>query len=81
MITPEKWFWRLFGECAPRFQCGPGAALRQVIPRRRALAGHPTLALAGAALDGVGVPACVRSGRAAGAQVADALRQGAEWSP
>jgi oxygen-dependent protoporphyrinogen oxidase len=38
------------------------------------------LAIAGAALRGVGIPACIGSGRAAAAQVRDALaaRNGAE---
>jgi oxygen-dependent protoporphyrinogen oxidase len=47
--------------------------LDRVRRAREALAAHPNLALAGAALDGVGVPACVASGRRAGARVAGAL--------
>jgi oxygen-dependent protoporphyrinogen oxidase len=39
---------------------------------------YGTLALAGAAYDGVGIPACVRSGTAAGTRVGQALRAGAE---
>jgi protoporphyrinogen/coproporphyrinogen III oxidase len=45
-------------------QYGPGHADR-VARARAALAGHPSLALAGAAYDGVGIPACVASGTAA----------------
>jgi oxygen-dependent protoporphyrinogen oxidase len=55
-------------------QYAPGHAGR-VERARRALAGHPTLALAGAAYDGVGVPACVRSGQAAGTAITTALTQ------
>jgi protoporphyrinogen/coproporphyrinogen III oxidase len=40
---------------------------------RAALASAPTLALAGAAYDGVGVPACIGSGRAAARSVRAAL--------
>lgn len=55
-------------------QYTPGHAGR-VERARRALAGHPTLALAGAAYDGVGVPACVRSGQAAGTAITTAITQ------
>jgi protoporphyrinogen/coproporphyrinogen III oxidase len=51
----------------------PVGHLERVARARRVLEGLPGLALAGAALDGVGIPACVRSGRAAGAAVAGAL--------
>jgi oxygen-dependent protoporphyrinogen oxidase len=43
------------------------AAVRAALP--------PTIALAGAAYDGVGIPACVRSGRAAAERVLSALEQ------
>jgi oxygen-dependent protoporphyrinogen oxidase len=63
-----------------------GGALPQYAPghlgrvgrARAALAGHGTLALAGAAYDGVGLPACVRSGTVAGTRVGEALRTRAE---
>ncbi|HTJ40357.1 MAG TPA: protoporphyrinogen oxidase [Dactylosporangium sp.] len=50
-----------------------GGALPQYTPHhadrvaalRAALAGHPPIAVAGAAYDGVGIPACITSGRAA----------------
>lgn len=45
-------------------QYAPGH-LDRVAAVRAALAGEPTLALAGAAYDGVGIPACIRSGQAA----------------
>ena len=38
-----------------------------------ALAGHPGLAVAGAAYRGVGIPDCIRSGEAAAESVARAL--------
>jgi oxygen-dependent protoporphyrinogen oxidase len=53
-------------------QYAPGH-LDRVARVRSALAGYPTLALAGAAYDGVGIPACVRSGTAAGTRVANEL--------
>ncbi|WP_344314995.1 protoporphyrinogen oxidase [Fodinicola feengrottensis] len=53
-------------------QYAPGH-LDRVARVRSALAEYPTLALAGAAYDGVGIPACVRSGTAAGTRVAEEL--------
>jgi protoporphyrinogen/coproporphyrinogen III oxidase len=47
--------------------------LDRVAGARAALADHPTLALAGAAYDGVGIPACVRSGEAAAQRLLDSL--------
>ena len=47
--------------------------LGRVARVRAALVSQPTLALAGAAYDGVGIPACIASGRAAAAQVLEAL--------
>jgi len=70
-----------WGGALPQYAVGH---LDRVRRARSALAGHPTLALAGAAYDGVGVPACIRSGRAAADQVAAALRAapaaGGEWA-
>ena len=52
--------------------------LDRVAALRAALARHPGLAVAGAAYDGVGVPACARSGRdAARAALAGTTRNGA----
>jgi oxygen-dependent protoporphyrinogen oxidase len=53
-------------------QYGPGH-LERVAAARDALAGHPTLALAGAAYDGVGIPACVRSGETAAERLLDSM--------
>lgn len=36
-------------------------------------ASHPTLALAGAGFDGVGIPVCVRSGETAAGEIIEAL--------
>lgn len=55
-------------------QYGPGH-LDRVARARAGLAGHPTLALAGAAYDGVGVPVCVRSGYAAADQITGELNR------
>jgi oxygen-dependent protoporphyrinogen oxidase len=53
-------------------QYGPGH-LDRVAAARDALVGYPTLALAGAAYDGVGIPACVRSGELAAARLLDSM--------
>jgi oxygen-dependent protoporphyrinogen oxidase len=53
-------------------QYAPGH-LERVASARAALAGEPTLALAGAAYDGVGIPVCIRSGQIAADQVLKAL--------
>ncbi len=44
----------------------------RVLRIRSALAGHPTLAACGAAYDGVGIPACIASGRVAARAVVPA---------
>jgi protoporphyrinogen/coproporphyrinogen III oxidase len=53
-------------------QYPPGHAQR-VAALRAGLARHPTLAIAGAAYDGVGIPACIRSGTAAADAILDRL--------
>ena len=40
---------------------------------RRCAPSHPTLALAGAGYDGVGIPVCVRSGEHAAEEILEAL--------
>ncbi|HEY7175485.1 MAG TPA: FAD-dependent oxidoreductase, partial [Micromonosporaceae bacterium] len=52
-------------------QYAPGH-LDRVASARAAL--PPTIALAGAAYDGVGIPACIRSGQRAAAQLIGALQ-------
>ncbi|MFI5953542.1 protoporphyrinogen oxidase [Cryptosporangium sp. NPDC051539] len=59
-----------WGGALPQYTPGH---LGRVAAVRTALAGEPTLALAGAAYDGVGIPACIRSGQAAADQVLSAL--------
>ena len=61
---------RRWGGALPQY--GPGHADR-VARARATLAEHPRLALAGAGYDGVGVPACIRSGFAAADRLAAAL--------
>jgi oxygen-dependent protoporphyrinogen oxidase len=59
-----------WGGALPQYTPGHGDRIRRA---RLALAGDPSLALAGAACDGVGIPACIRSGITAGTQVGRAL--------
>jgi protoporphyrinogen/coproporphyrinogen III oxidase len=59
-----------WGGALPQYR--PGHVDR-VAGARVALNGHPTLALAGAAYDGVGIAACVRSGEAAAEEIIKAL--------
>jgi len=62
-----------WGGGLPQYAVGHVDRVRRV---RSAVAAQPGLAVAGAAYDGVGVPAVARSGRdAARAAVASALRQ------
>lgn len=53
-------------------QYGPGHDDR-IAHAREALSAHPTLALAGAAFDGVGIPVCIASGERAAERVHAAL--------
>ncbi len=55
-----------WGGGLPQYAVGHLDVVRRV---RAAVAGLPRLAVAGAAYDGVGVPACARSGRAAAVAV------------
>ncbi|NJP31595.1 protoporphyrinogen oxidase [Micromonospora thermarum] len=54
-------------------QYAPGHLDRVASARAALRAGHPTLALAGAAYDGVGIPVCVRSGATAADEIITAL--------
>ena len=49
----------------------PGAVGSAAVATLRAA--HPTLALAGAGYDGVGIPVCVRSGETAAEEIITAL--------
>ncbi|HEV2088778.1 MAG TPA: FAD-dependent oxidoreductase, partial [Cryptosporangiaceae bacterium] len=64
-----------WGGALPQYAVGH---LDRVARARSALSPHPTLVLAGAAYDGVGVPACIRSGQTAAEEVLAALPAG--WS-
>ena len=59
-----------WGGGLPQYAVGHRDRVRRI---RAAVAGQPALALAGAAYDGVGVPACARSGREAAQAVVDGL--------
>ena len=54
-------------------QYAPGHLDRLAATRAALHASHPTLALAGAGHDGVGIPVCVRSGETAAEQIIEAL--------
>ncbi|MDM4718104.1 protoporphyrinogen oxidase [Micromonospora sp. WMMA1363] len=54
-------------------QYAPGHLDRVAAARSAVRVGHPTLALAGAAYDGVGIPVCVRSGVTAADEIITAL--------
>ena len=54
-------------------QYAPGHADRVAAARTALRAAHPTLVLAGAGYDGVGIPVCVRSGETAAEEIITAL--------
>jgi oxygen-dependent protoporphyrinogen oxidase len=60
-----------WGGALPQYR--PGHPGRVAAARAALAAEHPTLALAGAGYDGVGIPICIRSGRTAADHVLDAL--------
>ncbi|MCW3813286.1 protoporphyrinogen oxidase [Micromonospora sp. DR5-3] len=60
-----------WGGALPQYTPGHGARVAAV--RARLRAAHPTLALAGAGYDGVGIPVCVRSGETAAEEIITAL--------
>jgi oxygen-dependent protoporphyrinogen oxidase len=61
-----------WGGALPQYDVGH---LDRVARIRAAVAGHRGLALCGAAYDGVGIPACVSTARAAVARIIDQLRE------
>ncbi len=68
-----------WGGGLPQYEVGHVGRVRRI---RRALSAFPTIGLAGAALDGVGIPACIASAQAAAEAVAANLRADgvqAEW--
>lgn len=62
-----------WGGALPQYAVGHPARVGRV---RAELADHPTLAVGGAAYDGVGIPACIRSGQAAADRVLAGLSRG-----
>jgi oxygen-dependent protoporphyrinogen oxidase len=60
-----------WGGALPQYT--PGHLDRVAAARTTLRAAHPTLALAGAGYDGVGIPVCVRSGEAAAEEIITAL--------
>jgi len=66
-----------WGGALPQYTVGH---LDRVARIRAAVAAQPGLAVCGAAYDGVGIPACVATARAAAGQVTEYLRHGREWS-
>jgi oxygen-dependent protoporphyrinogen oxidase len=74
-VTPVETRVRRWGGALPQYAPGHLDRIRRA---RARLSTEGTLALAGAAYDGVGLPACVRSGTAAGTRVGCALQNRAE---
>jgi oxygen-dependent protoporphyrinogen oxidase len=70
--TPVASWVQRWGGGLPQY--APGH-LGRVATARAALASRPCLALAGAAYDGVGIPACVRSGEIAAEDVLKSLEE------
>jgi protoporphyrinogen/coproporphyrinogen III oxidase len=68
--APTDAFVQRWGGALPQY--APGH-LGRVAAVRAALAQQPGLAVAGAAFDGVGIPACVRSGETAAEHVLKTL--------
>ncbi|MFI5834624.1 protoporphyrinogen oxidase [Micromonospora sp. NPDC051300] len=60
-----------WGGALPQYT--PGHAARVAAVRTALRGAHPTLALAGAGYDGVGIPVCVRSGETAAEEIITAL--------
>jgi protoporphyrinogen/coproporphyrinogen III oxidase len=66
-----------WGGALPQYTVGH---LDRVARIRAGAATQPGLAVCGAAYDGVGVPACIATARAAASQVTEFLGRGPEWS-
>ncbi|MFI6819600.1 protoporphyrinogen oxidase [Micromonospora sp. NPDC050187] len=69
--TPLASHVQRWGGALPQYT--PGHADRVAAARTALRAAHPTLALAGAGYDGVGIPVCVRSGETAAEEIISAL--------
>ena len=66
-----------WGGALPQYTVGH---LDRVARIRAAVAAQPGLAVCGAAYEGVGIPACIATARAAAVQVTEYLRRGRQWS-
>ena len=73
-VRPVDWHVQRWGGGLPQYAVGHLDRVAAVRAEAEAL---PGLGLAGAAYDGVGIPACIGSGRAAAARVVTRLRAGA----
>ncbi|MFJ8577753.1 protoporphyrinogen oxidase [Micromonospora sp. NPDC093277] len=69
--TPVDRHVQRWGGALPQYT--PGHLGRVTAARAALRAAHPTLALAGAGYDGVGIPVCVRSGETAAEEIITAL--------
>ncbi|GLY21349.1 protoporphyrinogen oxidase [Micromonospora sp. NBRC 101691] len=69
--TPLGSHVQRWGGALPQYT--PGHSDRVAAARTALRAAHPTLALAGAGYDGVGIPVCVRSGETAAEEIISAL--------
>ncbi|XTZ16393.1 protoporphyrinogen oxidase [Micromonospora echinospora] len=69
--TPLASHVQRWGGALPQYT--PGHTDRVAAARTALRAAHPTLALAGAGYDGVGIPVCVRSGETAAEEIISAL--------
>lgn len=69
--TPVARHVQRWGGALPQYT--PGHLARVAAVRASLAATHPTLALAGAGYDGVGIPVCVRSGETAAEEIITAL--------
>jgi protoporphyrinogen/coproporphyrinogen III oxidase len=65
-----------WGGALPQYTVGH---LDRVATIRTAVASQPGLAVCGAAYEGVGIPACVATARAAASRVTEFLRRGRQW--
>jgi oxygen-dependent protoporphyrinogen oxidase len=65
-----------WGGALPQYGVGHLARVARI---RSAVAEQPALAVAGASYDGVGVPACIRSGQLAAARVVESLPAPRDW--
>jgi oxygen-dependent protoporphyrinogen oxidase len=66
-----------WGGALPQYTVGH---LDRVATIRAGVAAQPGLAVCGAAYEGVGIPACIATARAAANQVTEFLRRGRQWS-